>query len=51
MFLVGGATYEESRCVHDLNQQFGARVMLGGDCVWNAKAFVKYLETKGVESE
>ena len=43
VFVVGGVTYEESACVHALNQTYGAqgvRIVLGGTHVLNARAFI-----------
>ncbi|XP_075983974.1 vacuolar protein sorting 45 [Anticarsia gemmatalis] len=40
VFIVGGATYEEALCVHQINQAYpGVRVVLGGTTVHNSTSF------------
>ena len=45
VFVVGGATYEEAFAIHELNEDatFGARIVLGGSTVLNAKSFLAEL--------
>lgn len=41
VFIIGGATYEETKCVADINESTpGVRVILGGTCVHNSKSFL-----------
>ena len=44
VYIVGGVTYEESRWIQELNKQLGARIILGGDCMWSAKSFLAFLQ-------
>jgi len=46
VFIVGGVTFEEVRCVHDFNEEHGSqlRVTLGGDRMLNAMGFVRSLQ-------
>lgn len=40
VFIVGGATYEESLTVHQLNKNnFGVRIVLGGTAIHNSNSF------------
>ncbi|XP_063388660.1 vacuolar protein sorting-associated protein 45 [Cydia fagiglandana] len=40
VFIVGGATYEESLCVHQINQAYpGVRVVLGGTTIHNSASY------------
>ncbi|CAB3220288.1 unnamed protein product [Arctia plantaginis] len=40
VFIVGGATYEEALCVHQINQTYsGVRIVLGGTTVHNSTSF------------
>lgn len=40
VFIVGGATYEEAQCVHQINQAYpGVRIVLGGTTVHNSSSF------------
>lgn len=40
VFIVGGATYEEAQCVHQINQAYpGVRIVLGGTTVHNSTSF------------
>lgn len=40
MFIVGGATYEEAQCVHQINQTYpGVRIVLGGTTIHNSTSF------------
>ncbi|KAM3955765.1 vacuolar protein sorting 45 [Aphomia sociella] len=42
VFIVGGATYEEALCVHQINQAYpGVRVVLGGTTVHNSTSFLE----------
>jgi vacuolar protein sorting-associated protein 45 len=38
--MIGGATYEESLAVHQLNKNnFGVRIVLGGTTIHNSSSF------------
>lgn len=40
VFIVGGATYEEAQCVHQINQTYpGVRIVLGGTTIHNSTSF------------
>ncbi|XP_059054788.1 vacuolar protein sorting-associated protein 45 [Achroia grisella] len=42
VFIVGGATYEEALCVHQINQAYpGVKVVLGGTTVHNSTSFLE----------
>ncbi|XP_047538318.1 vacuolar protein sorting-associated protein 45 [Vanessa atalanta] len=42
VFIVGGATYEESLCVHQINQAYpGVRVVLGGTTIHNSASYLE----------
>ncbi|XP_026754878.1 vacuolar protein sorting-associated protein 45 [Galleria mellonella] len=42
VFIVGGATYEEALCVHQINQAYpGVRVVLGGTTIHNSTSFLE----------
>ncbi|XP_049879442.1 vacuolar protein sorting-associated protein 45 [Pectinophora gossypiella] len=42
VFIVGGATYEESLCVQQLNQAYpGVRIVLGGTTIHNSTSFLE----------
>ena len=43
VYIVGGITYQESKVVHDLNQQHGTNIILGGCTLWNSKSFIDYV--------
>ena len=44
MFIVGGSTYEESKCVHEWNERNPhMRVLLGGSTVLNSDMFLAAL--------
>jgi len=40
IFIVGGATYEEAKCVAELNKRPGFNVVLGGTNIVNSKLFL-----------
>lgn len=43
--LVGGATYEEAKCVAELNAQTpGVRVVLAATAVWNSDSFLAHVD-------
>ncbi|PNF35932.1 Vacuolar protein sorting-associated protein 45 [Cryptotermes secundus] len=45
VFMIGGATYEESLAVHQLNKNnFGVRIVLGGTTIHNSSSFFKDVE-------
>jgi vacuolar protein sorting-associated protein 45 len=40
--MIGGATYEESLAVHQLNKNnFGVRIVLGGTTIHNSSSFLE----------
>ena len=42
VFIVGGTTYEEALCVHQINQSHpGVHVVLGGTTVHNSTSFLE----------
>ncbi|GAX73583.1 hypothetical protein CEUSTIGMA_g1034.t1 [Chlamydomonas eustigma] len=44
VFIIGGSTYEESKCVHDWNERNPhLRVLLGGSAVLNSNSFLTAL--------
>ena len=44
VFIIGGSTYEESKCCHDWNERNPhMRVLLGGSAVLNSEAFLSAL--------
>jgi vacuolar protein sorting-associated protein 45 len=46
VFIVGGATYEESYCVHQINQTYpGVRVILGGTTIHNSTSFLEEVKS------
>ncbi|CEP24137.1 unnamed protein product [Cyberlindnera jadinii] len=48
VFFVGGATYEEARIVHSLNElNRGIRIVLGGTTIHNSKSFMDDIEDAG----
>lgn len=52
--MVGGATYEESTCVHQLNlSNPGVRIVLGGTHILNTASFLQEVEaaTEGVPAQ
>ncbi|XP_045453840.1 vacuolar protein sorting-associated protein 45 isoform X2 [Melitaea cinxia] len=45
VFIVGGTTYEESFCVHQINQAYpGVRVVLGGTTIHNSASFMEEIK-------
>jgi vacuolar protein sorting-associated protein 45 len=55
VFIIGGVTYEESLCVHQLNRSTshgGIRIVLGGTTVHNSKSFLEEVSaaTQGMHS-
>lgn len=45
VFMVGGTTYEESLCVHQLNQAYsGVKIVLGGTTVHNSASFMEEIK-------
>lgn len=45
IFFVGGATYEEARCIYQLNQSTpGIRFLLGGTTIHNSASFLEEME-------
>ncbi|CAH2093442.1 unnamed protein product [Euphydryas editha] len=45
VFIVGGTTYEESLCVHQINQAYpGVRVVLGGTTIHNSTSFMEEIK-------
>jgi len=45
LFVVGGATYEEARAVHEINtSRAGVRIVLGGSTVLNSAMFLEELQ-------
>jgi vacuolar protein sorting-associated protein 45 len=41
IFIMGGATYEEAKCVTDFNKENPSmRVILGGSCIHNSRSFL-----------
>ncbi|CAH0595263.1 unnamed protein product [Chrysodeixis includens] len=46
VFIVGGATYEEALCVHQINQAYpGVRVVLGGTAIHNSTSFFEEVKS------
>lgn len=46
VFIVGGVTYEESLCVHQINlANPGVRVVLGGTTVHNSASFMEEIKS------
>ncbi|XP_013142313.1 PREDICTED: vacuolar protein sorting-associated protein 45 [Papilio polytes] len=46
VFIVGGVTYEESLCVHQINQANpGVRVVLGGTTIHNSTTFMEEIKS------
>ncbi|XP_073947976.1 vacuolar protein sorting 45 [Choristoneura fumiferana] len=46
VFIVGGATYEESLCVHQINQANpGVRVVLGGTTIHNSASYFEEIKS------
>lgn len=46
VFMVGGTTYEEALCVHNINQSnFGVRVILGGTTIHNSQSYLEEIHT------
>ncbi|XP_049838142.1 vacuolar protein sorting-associated protein 45 [Schistocerca gregaria] len=41
VFIVGGATYEESLTVYQLNKNLGVRIVLGGTTIHNSRSFLE----------
>ncbi|XP_077298329.1 vacuolar protein sorting 45 [Arctopsyche grandis] len=51
VFMVGGTTYEEALCVHNINQSnVGVKVILGGTNIHNSQSFLEdiHAATQGV---
>lgn len=49
--MVGGATYEESLAIHQLNCAFpNARIVLGGSTLHNSASFLKEVESAILET-
>jgi vacuolar protein sorting-associated protein 45 len=45
VFMIGGATYEESLAVHQLNKNnFGVRIVLGGTNIHNSNSFFEHVK-------
>ena len=45
VFIIGGATYEESLAVHQLNKNnFGVRIVLGGTTIHNSNSFFEEIQ-------
>lgn len=45
VFIVGGATYEEAACVHQINQSYpGVRIVLGGTTIHNSTSFYEEIK-------
>lgn len=44
VFIVGGATYEESLAVHNLNKTLGVRIVLGATTIHNSKSFLEEVQ-------
>ncbi|CAG8952031.1 hypothetical protein HYFRA_00000767 [Hymenoscyphus fraxineus] len=45
VFIAGGATFEEAKCVSNLNASSpGVRIVLGGTCVHNSTTFLEEME-------
>ena len=52
VFVVGGCTYEEARCVAQFNAENGdMRVILGGTCIHNFTSFRQEVTTAGGSSQ
>jgi hypothetical protein len=48
VFFVGGATYEEARIVHSLNEvNKGVRIIIGGTTIHNTQSFMDEIEEAG----
>ncbi|RVE47892.1 hypothetical protein evm_007406 [Chilo suppressalis] len=46
VFIVGGATYEEAYCVHQINQAYpGVKVVLGGTTIHNSTSFLEEVKS------
>ncbi|XP_072934166.1 vacuolar protein sorting-associated protein 45 [Epargyreus clarus] len=46
VFMVGGTTYEEALCVHQLNQAYpGVRIILGGTTIHNSASFMEEVKS------
>ncbi|XP_050671365.1 vacuolar protein sorting-associated protein 45 [Leptidea sinapis] len=46
VFIVGGATYEEALCVHQLNQtNTGVKIVLGGTTIHNSTSFIEEIKS------
>ncbi|XP_063896560.1 vacuolar protein sorting-associated protein 45 [Helicoverpa armigera] len=46
VFIVGGATYEEAQCVHQINQMYpGVRIVLGGTTIHNSTSFFEEVKS------
>ncbi|XP_026313489.1 vacuolar protein sorting-associated protein 45 [Hyposmocoma kahamanoa] len=46
VFIVGGITYEEAFCVHQVNQNYpGVRIVLGGTTVHNSTSFLEEVKS------
>ncbi|CAG9126090.1 hypothetical protein JYU34_011821 [Plutella xylostella] len=46
VFIVGGATYEESLCIHQINQNWpGVKVILGGTTIHNSTSFLEEVKS------
>ncbi|CAG5047171.1 unnamed protein product [Parnassius apollo] len=46
VFIVGGVTYEESLCVHQINQAYpGVKVVLGGTTIHNSTSFMEEIKS------
>lgn len=46
VFIVGGVTYEESLCVHQINQANpGVRIVLGGTTIHNSTTFMEEIKS------
>ncbi|VVC99630.1 unnamed protein product [Leptidea sinapis] len=46
VFIVGGATYEEALCVHQLNQTYtGVKIVLGGTTIHNSTSFIEEIKS------
>ncbi|XP_045216562.1 vacuolar protein sorting-associated protein 45-like [Mercenaria mercenaria] len=46
VFIIGGTTFEEALCVHQLNKATpGVRIVLGGTAIHNFKSFIEEVQT------
>ena len=44
IFIAGGVTYEEARCVHEVNaSKHGVKIILGGSTMLNSASFLEEL--------